>query len=182
MIYRLKRWVFQKTFIRQGVSYPKSLHVGPFSIISSPKTLNIGEDCYVGKNCTIQVSGKIGNGVLIANNVGIIGRMDHEYRIPEVSIRKGRWIGDQKYLQDAEQSSIDIGDDVWIGFGAIILSGVKVGSFSIVSAGSVVTKDVPEFSIVAGNPAKVVKMRFEGSDEYFNAHRSYVNNLYKRSS
>lgn len=50
-----------------------------------------------------------------------------------------------------------IEDRVWIGLGAIILSGVRVGENSIIAAGAVVTKDVPKNSIVAGNPAKVIK-------------------------
>jgi acetyltransferase-like isoleucine patch superfamily enzyme len=54
-----------------------------------------------------------------------------------------------------------IGDDVWIGANAVILPGVKIGTHSIVAAGAVVTKDVPEFSLVAGIPAKVIK-KLEG--------------------
>ena len=52
---------------------------------------------------------------------------------------------------------IIIEDDVWIGFGTIILKGVKVGKGAIISAGSVVTKDVESFTVVAGNPAQLVK-------------------------
>lgn len=55
-------------------------------------------------------------------------------------------------------SSINIEDNVWIGMNCIILKGVNIGKGAIVAAGSVVTKDVPAFSIVAGNPAKVVKI------------------------
>jgi acetyltransferase-like isoleucine patch superfamily enzyme len=55
-------------------------------------------------------------------------------------------------------SSVKIEDNVWIGMNCIILKGVTIGEGAIVAAGSVVTKDVPAFSIVAGNPAKVVKM------------------------
>lgn len=58
------------------------------------------------------------------------------------------------------KGDIVIGNDVWIGANAIVLSGVTVGDGSIVAAGAVVTKDVPPYSIVAGNPAKVVKYRF----------------------
>lgn len=54
-----------------------------------------------------------------------------------------------------------IGNDVWIGYRAMILSGVTVGDGAIIGAGAVVTKDVPPYSIVAGNPAKVVKYRFD---------------------
>ena len=58
------------------------------------------------------------------------------------------------------KGDIEVADDVWIGVGAIILSGVKVGQGAIIGAGAVVTKDVPAYAIVGGNPAKVIKYRF----------------------
>lgn len=54
-----------------------------------------------------------------------------------------------------------IGNDVWIGQSAIILSGIKVGDGAVIGAGSVVTKDVPSYAIVAGNPSKLIRYRFE---------------------
>lgn len=57
-------------------------------------------------------------------------------------------------------SPIVIGNDVWIGHGAIILSGVKISDGAIVAAGAVVTKSVPPYTIVAGNPAREIKKRF----------------------
>lgn len=56
---------------------------------------------------------------------------------------------------------IIIGDDVWIGMDSMILSGVTIGQGAVIAAGSVVTKDVPPYAIVGGNPAKVIKYRFE---------------------
>lgn len=53
-----------------------------------------------------------------------------------------------------------VGNDVWIGYQALIMPGVKIGNGAIVASGSVVTHDVPAYSIVGGNPAKVIKMRF----------------------
>ncbi len=61
----------------------------------------------------------------------------------------------------SEEKAVVIGDDVWIGGRVIILPGVHVGSHSIIGAGAVVTKDVPEWAIVAGNPAIVKKYRKE---------------------
>lgn len=61
--------------------------------------------------------------------------------------------------QGHDEASIIIGDDVWIGYGAQIMSGVTVGSHSIVAAGAVVTKDVPEYAVVGGVPARIISMR-----------------------
>ena len=64
-------------------------------------------------------------------------------------------------FESFSKGDIIVGDDVWIGFGSIILSGVRIGRGAVIAAGSVVTKDVPNYSIVAGNPAKVIKYRFD---------------------
>ena len=64
-----------------------------------------------------------------------------------------------KLQEAAEEKPVIIGNDVWIATRAIILPGVHVGNGAIIAAGSVVTRDVPDYSIVGGNPAKVIKMR-----------------------
>ena len=58
---------------------------------------------------------------------------------------------------------VTIGHDVWIGHGAIILSGRTIGTGAVIGAGAIVTKDVPDYSIVVGNPARVLRMRFSES-------------------
>jgi acetyltransferase-like isoleucine patch superfamily enzyme len=71
--------------------------------------------------------------------------------------------GNLDFPKDAISSNgnITIKNDVWIGHGAIILSGVHVGNGAVIGAGSVVTKDVEDFAIVAGNPAKLIRFRFD---------------------
>ncbi len=59
---------------------------------------------------------------------------------------------------------MEVGDDVWVGFGAIVLSGVRIGRGAIIAAGSVVTKDVEPYAIVAGNPAVKVGARFDNAE------------------
>jgi len=123
--------------------------------------LEIGQDVYIGRYCTIECDGSIGAGTLIANNVGIVGREDHDFRAIGKLMACSPWVGDRP---TTPRDSVTIGQDVWIGFGAIVLSGVSVGRGSIVGAGAVVTGDVDPYSIVAGNPARVTGRRFNPVD------------------
>lgn len=110
--------------------------------------LSIGKNFHATRNLTIQCAGKttIGNDVLVASDVFIIDYnhgMDPSY---------------SSYLENPlEISEVSIGDGVWIGNNVIILPGVHIGKKSIIGAGSVVTKDIPDFSIAVGNPARVIK-------------------------
>ena len=177
----LKRILLRRLAIRgRKVSVPSCFHVGPRSIISATEKLQFGKNVYVGKNCTIQINGKIGNGVLIANNVGIVGRLDHEWRFPMVAVRDGKWVGDDAALSSDPKNAITIGDDVWIGFGSVILGGVTIGEGAIVAAGSVVTRDVSAYTVVAGNPAKVVTKRFDGDNEKIQMHSDYLSKRFKK--
>lgn len=67
----------------------------------------------------------------------------------------------KEYREATSKGNIIVDDDVWIGFNAIILSGVHIGQGAIVAAGAVVTKDVPPYAIVGGVPAKVIRYRFD---------------------
>jgi virginiamycin A acetyltransferase len=68
-----------------------------------------------------------------------------------------------KYKKKHNTHSTIIGNDVWIGYRAIIMSGVEIGDGAIVGSGSIVTKDVEPYSIVAGNPAKLIRYRFDNN-------------------
>jgi len=159
-------------FVSGKVSLGKRFHIGLFSYVSSAGGLAIGDDVYVGKYCSVQCSGRIGDGVLIANNVGIIGARDHDMRAIGTSIRHSPWIGSSPQLADDPKNSIDIGSDVWIGFGAVLLSGIRVGRGAIVAAGTVVTTDVAPYDIVAGNPAAPIGRRF--SDAQIGEHEALL--------
>lgn len=120
----------------------------------------IEDNVYIGKYCSIETNCKIGKNVLIANHVGLIGKYDHNYEQIGTPIRQSDWIGDDNYKWKGLGKQVIVEDDVWIGFGSIIFSGVKVGRGSIIAAGSVVTKDVDSYSIVGGIPAKKIGERF----------------------
>ena len=128
----------------------------PWSVqLWSPhRDISFGDRIQFGPRCVVNCDIQYGDSILIAGNVAFIGRHDHRWDIVGTPI----WDSPR---QDHLKTIVE--DDVWIGFGAIILSGVTVGRGSIVAAGSVVAKDVPRYAIVAGVPARVVKMRFNGA-------------------
>lgn len=155
----------RRTFVVRGpVRLGDDVHIGPGSRVECWRGLDIGNDVYVGKYCSIVVDGSIGNDVLIANNVGLVGRHDHDHRAIGVGIRRAPWIGDEDYEGPGLSERLVVEDDVWIGFGSVVLSGATIGRGAIVAAGSVVIDDVPPYSIVAGNPAAVISHRFDESE------------------
>lgn len=144
--------------VGQNVSVGKSVHIGPGSRLWAPNRLRLGDDVYVGKRCTIEVDGHIGPGSMIANDVGIVGRSDHDMRQLGRPVRHTRWVGDSG-ASDLRSAATLQGDN-WIGFGAIVLAPVSIGRGAVVAAGSVVTRDVPAYAIVAGSPAEIIGYRF----------------------
>jgi acetyltransferase-like isoleucine patch superfamily enzyme len=145
--------------VRRNVQVRDDVHIGVGSILWAPRELVVGRDVYIGKGCTIEVDGSIGDSVLIANRVGIVGRSDHDMRQVGATMRRADWVGDHPQRLSRP---VHIGDDVWIGYGAVVLSGLTIGRGAVVAAGAVVTSDVEPYDIVAGNPAGGVGRRFEG--------------------
>ncbi|MGC2856371.1 acyltransferase [Novispirillum sp. DQ9] len=160
----LLRTLFQRVVrlyaVRANVTLGRRVHIGPFSHLWAPNHLSVGNDVYIGKFCTIEVDGRIGNQVLIANNVGLVGRHDHDFTAIGIGVRSAPWVGDPAFQRPRGIEQVVVGDDVWLGYGAIVLSGVTIGRGAIVSAGSVVTRDVAPYAIVAGVPARQVGTRF----------------------
>lgn len=159
----LAELVWRSSAVGANVSYGSDLRVLPGTRLWAPRGLKIGDDVYIGRNVTIMVDGVIGDGALIADCVGIVGRTDHDHRQLGVMTRRATWVGD-----DPERLStpVSVGWDVWIGYGATVLGGVTIGPMAVIAAGAVVTKDVPANAIVAGNPAKVVGQRFEDPEAH----------------
>lgn len=171
MLQPLKERVLRRLAVRENITTGARFHVGPRSVLWAPQSLRIGDDVYIGKNVTIEVDGEIGDGVLIANNVGIVGRQDHDIRECGSPIRRAAWVGDEP--QRLSRATY-VGSDVWIGFGAVVLSGVRIGDSAIVAAGAVVREDVAPNQIVSGNPATSIGHRFAPGvlDEHWGALRA----------
>jgi acetyltransferase-like isoleucine patch superfamily enzyme len=123
--------------------------------------IRIGEWCYLGEDSRIWSADmvSIGSRVLISHGVNIHDTDSHPINAHErhqhfVSIAT---TGHPASMPNLVSKPIVIEDDVWIGCNALILKGVRIGHSSIIAAGSVVTKSVPEKVIVAGNPARIIR-------------------------
>ncbi len=134
------------------IEYGKNVHVQFSTTFFSPnKRIVLGDDVGIGHYCVINTDVVIGNHVMLASHVGLIARDAHTIDVIGTPMFKA---------PRGDKHSIVINDDVWIGFGAIVLSGVRIHRGAIIAAGALVTEDVPAYSMVAGVPARVVKMRF----------------------
>lgn len=148
---------------RHNIKIGYNTTFGRGTVFWAPNQMTIGDNVYIGKYCTIQADMDMGSNIVIANNVGLIGRYDHDYSQVEMNIKDASWIGDVNYNFLGKNKKIIIEDDVWIGFGAVIFTGIHVHKGAIIAAGSIVTKDVPAYAIVAGNPARIKGYRFTDS-------------------
>lgn len=136
----------------------------------------IGYGSYVGPNCFLS-SVKIGRYCSISAELKII-RGNHptsKFISTHPAFYSKRNITNLKYIDDSkfneyryslhnEKIAVSIGHDVWIGWGVKILDGCTIGNGAILAAGSLITKDVPPYSIVGGVPARIIKYRFEKKD------------------
>lgn len=127
--------------------------IGSKSLIEDFCTINngvgdvtIGNETIIGLGNTIIGPVIIGNGVMLAQNIVVSG-LNHGYE--DISISPSK--------QAVTTKLIIINDDVWIGANATITAGVSIGKHSVIGAGSVVVKDVPDYCIAVGNPARVIK-------------------------
>jgi acetyltransferase-like isoleucine patch superfamily enzyme len=122
--------------------------------------ITIGEYCFVGEESYIWSSDsiRIGNRVFISHGVNIHDNNAHSLSAKKRHEHFKEFLdkGYAKRPDDVPHEAVVIEDDVWIGFNAIILKGVKIGKGSVIAAGAVVTKDVPPYSIMAGNPAVAI--------------------------
>lgn len=161
------------------------LHIGAGTRIWAPDSFSIGRGVYIGRNCSLETNAEIGNYCLLANRVAFVGRYDHDFREIGRPIRFATWIGQNDVPAARRRERVIVGNDVWLGYGVIVLTGVKIGSGAIVAAGSLVTKDVPPYAIVAGVPAKIIGQRFSDEEverhEFMIAHGEFISSERGRS-
>lgn len=148
-------------FVGPGVTFEigrdATVHLGRWSWIghdckirAHEGEVRIGAKSVLGQECTISAFQhvSIGNECILADRVMLID-FDHGIVDVERPIR----------LQGIYKRDVRIGSNVWVGYGACVLRGVSVGDNSVVGTGAVVTKDVPDNAVVAGVPARVIRMR-----------------------
>lgn len=119
---------------------------------------------YIADKQELKDNVEVGNYVAIAGGVHFHYKDQHPYTMHHEVVALfpfAELAGLTQYYGCGDRGDIEIGNDVWIGREAKILDGVKIGNGAIVAAYSVVTKDVPDYALVAGNPAKVKKYRFD---------------------
>jgi len=137
-----------------------TIRLGPGSTLNNDVAIkgagvSFGEKVWVARNCIVE-----GADVRIADRI-IFGPFVHvNDGIHRIDPRTGEIL-----MEPGEFKPIRIGENAWIGSGAMILGGVTIGPGAIVGARNVVTKDVPAFCVVVGNPARIIKNRLTGEKE-----------------
>jgi acetyltransferase-like isoleucine patch superfamily enzyme len=138
----------------------RSLIEGELFVFAHGGQITIGHSCFVGPGTRVWSAGgiTIGDRVLISHNVNIFDSLTHPLspRARHAQFQAIATTGHPKSIE-LDEEPVTIGDDAWIGAGAIILKGVSVGAAAVIGAGAVVTHDVPAATIVAGNPARAVR-------------------------
>lgn len=142
------------TMIGPGVALSAGMVPGQECI--SDRVVVIGDRCLIGRNSGIvgHFSVEIGNDVWTGHHVYVTDQ-NHGYEDPTRPIS----------LQTQPERAVRIGDGSWIGHGAVILPGVTIGRHVVVGANSVVTSDLPDFSVAVGSPARVIRQLRDGKWE-----------------
>lgn len=151
-----------QTVVKQLLGKSENAWINPPFYCDYGFNIEVGKNFFANYNCTILdvAKVKIGDNVLFAPNVAVYAaghplhpvmrQSEYEYGI-----------------------GIEIGDNVWIGGNAVILPGVKIGSNSVIAAGSVVTKDIPNWVVAGGNPCRVIRKITEADREYYYKDRKF---------
>lgn len=166
---------------KKKISCGHGVTIGDYTYIDalSRGGIEFGNNVSLGRNCIIECTGvirELGEKLVIEDGVGFAANAFIAAR-GEVHIGKNCIFGPNVRihaenhnftdldtpirLQGATRKGVSIGEDCWVGSGVTILDGVRIGNHCIIGAGAVVTKDIPDYAIVGGVPAKIIKMRKE---------------------
>jgi len=143
----VRRWICRGIFERAG----ENINIEKGAFFGDGTKIKIGDNSGIGLNCYVVAPVAMGKNVMMGPDVIILTKNHRHDRVDVPMREQGRH----------PPKAVTIGDDVWIGTRAIILPGISVGTGAIIGAGAVVTKDVPEYAIAAGNPAQVIRFRKE---------------------
>lgn len=137
------------------VSFTGGNGVGRGTVFTGPITVGYGTT--ISANCYFIGPIEIGHYTQIGASVGMMAK-NHPTSLLATYVNSNLFQG--RLNDHQEVNKIVIGHDVWIGYGSAILSGVQVGNGAVIGAGSVVTRSVPDYAIVVGNPARILRYRF----------------------
>lgn len=126
----------------------KGIHVKQGAYFGRGDRIDIGDHSDLGLRSFVYNDVSIGRDVMMAPEVMILAA-NHVHERIDVPMR----------LQGERRLRVTIGDDVWIGARAVVVAGVSIGHGAVIGAGAVVTRDVPPFAIVGGNPARLIRFR-----------------------
>ncbi len=132
------------------ISVGKDFFMMRYMFITSQHSLVAGNNVYIGSNANIGANVVLGNDILIASYVAFVGGDHRIDNIGSTPIMKSG-------VEHTRTTVVD--DNVWIGHGCIIMAGVHIAEGAVIAAGSVVTRDVPRDTIVAGSPARILRKR-----------------------
>ena len=146
-----KRRELKKIFVQMN-SVGRNVHICNNYSISSPKNMTIGDNVWIGDNFYAKAEGKITikSGCIISRNCEI-WTSNHNYDSEDLKMIPY----DKRFIL----KPVTINENVWIGSKVIIIPGVEIGEGAVIAAGSVVTKNVPAYAVVGGNPAQIIKYR-----------------------
>lgn len=154
------------TCYRINLNNGGSLHIGKGTVFDgnivtehADARICIGENCYIGNSRLISSIGiEIGNDVLISWGIWFYDHNSHAVEWPKRSMdAKRHYLRKPKDWSNVKRDPIKVCDRSWVGFNSIILKGVTIGEGAVVAAGSVVVEDVPPWTVVSGNPAKIIR-------------------------
>jgi maltose O-acetyltransferase len=141
----VRRWICRGIFKNTG----RNINIEKGAYFGDGSQIEIGDNSGIGINCKVCGPVKLGKDVMMGPDVVILTERHRFDRLDVPMIQQGYH----------PPEPVLVGDDVWIGTRVTILPGVQIGSGAIIGAGAVVTKDVPDYAVVCGVPARVVKYR-----------------------